>query len=102
MRLIAHFIDKNWNFQKKIINLQVLSTPHHGEQIAQAVETCLLGWGHDKIFTITVDNASSDDVAAQHLHKLIRSSGLLLDGEFFSYEMFCSCTGFNCKGRACI
>ncbi|XP_040934486.1 zinc finger BED domain-containing protein RICESLEEPER 2-like [Gossypium hirsutum] len=36
---------------------------HKGESIGMMIEKCLLNWGIDKLFTITVDNASSNDVA---------------------------------------
>ncbi|KAG8497237.1 hypothetical protein CXB51_008430 [Gossypium anomalum] len=36
---------------------------HKGESIGMVIEKCLLNWGIDKLFTVTVDNASSNDVA---------------------------------------
>ena len=63
MCLIAHFLDKDWKLQKMIINFCVVPTPHLGEVNAQAIETCLLEWGFDKLCTLTVDNASSNDTA---------------------------------------
>ncbi|XP_040955982.1 zinc finger BED domain-containing protein RICESLEEPER 2 [Gossypium hirsutum] len=36
---------------------------HKGESIGMVIEKCLLKWGIDKLFTVTVDNASSNDVA---------------------------------------
>uniref|UniRef100_A0A803KQD5 Lipoxygenase domain-containing protein n=1 Tax=Chenopodium quinoa TaxID=63459 RepID=A0A803KQD5_CHEQI len=37
---------------------------HKGEAIGKSVEACLEHWGiEDKLFTITIDNASSNDVA---------------------------------------
>ncbi|KAK9279908.1 hypothetical protein L1049_013592 [Liquidambar formosana] len=89
MCLTAHYIDKGWNLQKRIINFRVVPTPHRGEIIAQAVETCLLGWGLEKLCTITVDNASSNDTAAISLVKRFnKRNGLLLDGEFFHVRCF--------------
>uniref|UniRef100_A0A803M8M8 Uncharacterized protein n=1 Tax=Chenopodium quinoa TaxID=63459 RepID=A0A803M8M8_CHEQI len=42
-----------------------------GEAIGKAVEACLEYWGiDDKIFTVTVDNASSNDVACAHLSRM--------------------------------
>uniref|UniRef100_A0A803KN13 HAT C-terminal dimerisation domain-containing protein n=1 Tax=Chenopodium quinoa TaxID=63459 RepID=A0A803KN13_CHEQI len=40
-----------------------------GEAIGKAVEKCLLEWGITKVMTITVDNASSNDVGVQYLRK---------------------------------
>uniref|UniRef100_A0A803MX30 BED-type domain-containing protein n=1 Tax=Chenopodium quinoa TaxID=63459 RepID=A0A803MX30_CHEQI len=66
MCLTAHFIDNDWKLNKKIINFCPISS-HKGEAIGKAVEACLEYWGiDDKIFTVTVDNASSNDVACAH------------------------------------
>ncbi|XP_059650258.1 zinc finger BED domain-containing protein RICESLEEPER 2-like [Cornus florida] len=57
-----------------------------GKEIGRAVETCLLDWGIDKLCTLTVDNASSNDLAVAYLKekKLARNVGsFLLGGECF-------------------
>ena len=71
MCLTTHFLDKDWKLQKMIINFCVVPTPHRGEVIAQALETCLLGWGIDKLCTLTVDNASSNDTAITWFDKKV-------------------------------
>ncbi|KAG8635518.1 hypothetical protein MANES_16G038752v8 [Manihot esculenta] len=55
MCVTAHFIDDNWTLQKKIINFCPI-TSH-------------------KVFTITVDNAGSNDVAISYLKKKINAWG---------------------------
>ena len=66
MCLTTHFIDKDWNLQKRILNFSVISS-HKGEAIGRAVESCLVDWGIKKISTITVDNASANDVAITYV-----------------------------------
>jgi len=66
MVLTAHYVNDKWNMQKKIISF-VPITSHKGEDIDMSVENCLREWGIDKIFTITVDNASSNYVAISYL-----------------------------------
>ncbi|XP_073154092.1 zinc finger BED domain-containing protein RICESLEEPER 2-like [Henckelia pumila] len=68
MCLTAHFIDDEWTLQKRILNFCLISG-NKGEDVGKAVEKCLLDWKLDKIFTITVDNASSNDVAITYLQK---------------------------------
>ncbi|KAK9676042.1 hypothetical protein RND81_11G049800 [Saponaria officinalis] len=64
MCLTAHFIDNEWKLHKRIINFCPISS-HKGDAIGKAVEACLEAWGiEDKLFTVTVDNASSNDVAS--------------------------------------
>ncbi|WJX61747.1 cellulase [Trifolium repens] len=62
MVLTAHFIDENWKMHKRILNFCPI-TSHRGEVIGKKIEKCLEGWMIDKVFTITVDNASSNDLA---------------------------------------
>ncbi|XP_021600741.1 zinc finger BED domain-containing protein RICESLEEPER 2-like [Manihot esculenta] len=40
-----------------------------------AIESCLLNWGNKRVFTVTVDNASSNDVAISYLKKKINAWG---------------------------
>uniref|UniRef100_A0A803NEX3 Zinc finger BED domain-containing protein RICESLEEPER 2-like n=1 Tax=Chenopodium quinoa TaxID=63459 RepID=A0A803NEX3_CHEQI len=79
--LTAHFIDHDWKLHKKIINFCPISS-HKGEAIGKEVEACLEYWGiDDKLFTFTVDNASSNDVACAHLSRMVRRTGCINDGK---------------------
>ncbi|CAJ2643835.1 unnamed protein product [Trifolium pratense] len=66
MVLTAHFIDENWKMHKRILNFCPI-TSHKGEVIGRKIEKCLEGWMIGKVFTITVDNASSNDLAICYL-----------------------------------
>ncbi|XP_072060642.1 zinc finger BED domain-containing protein RICESLEEPER 2-like [Arachis hypogaea] len=66
MCLTAHYIDHDWKLQKRIINFCLIKN-HKGETIGRKIERCLLGWGISRVFTITVDNASSNDTAISYL-----------------------------------
>ncbi|CAH9114483.1 unnamed protein product [Cuscuta epithymum] len=74
MCITAHYIDHQWKLQKKIISF-VQVTSHKGEYIAKALENCLLEWGLKNIFTVTVDNASSNDTAVGFFKKKLLSWG---------------------------
>ena len=41
----------------------------HCTTIGRAIESCLLKWGIDRLFTITTDNASSNEVAIDYVKK---------------------------------
>ncbi|TXG59748.1 hypothetical protein EZV62_014321 [Acer yangbiense] len=60
----AHFIDSGWELHKRILNFCVVPN-HKGETIGKIIEACLLDWGIERVFTITVDNASANDVAVK-------------------------------------
>ncbi|WOL10773.1 zinc finger BED domain-containing protein RICESLEEPER 2-like [Canna indica] len=80
--------------QKKILNFYPISS-HRGENIGKTIEKCLNDWGIDKVMTITVDNASSNDTAIAFLKKKIKNwpDGCVMDGEFL--HMRCSAHCIN-------
>ena len=61
MVVTSHFIDGDWTYQKKILNFCPIAN-HKGDTVGRVVELCLLKWGIDRLFTITMENASSNDV----------------------------------------
>ncbi|XP_012575436.1 zinc finger BED domain-containing protein RICESLEEPER 2-like [Cicer arietinum] len=82
MSLTAHFVDKNWNLHKRILNFCQI-TSHTGEFMAKEVETCLNAWELNRVFSITVDNASSNDVGIKFMKKWMNARNcLLLNGEY--------------------
>ncbi|KAL4350463.1 hypothetical protein AHAS_Ahas10G0144500 [Arachis hypogaea] len=82
MCLTVHFIDVDWKLQKKILNFCQV-TGHTGEIMAQNVEACLNSWKLNKILSLTVDNASSNDVGVMYLKKrLISWKSSILNGEY--------------------
>ncbi|XP_072054326.1 zinc finger BED domain-containing protein RICESLEEPER 2-like [Arachis hypogaea] len=80
--LTAHYIDANWKLQKRIMNFCAIKN-HKGETIRRKIERCLLSWGISRVFSITVDNASSNDVALSYLKNRMEDwNSHLLRGEF--------------------
>jgi len=68
MALVAHYIDADWVMQCRVLNFVELDPPHSGVIIAQAVMECLAEWKiEDKVISLTMDNASSNDAAAKNL-----------------------------------
>ncbi|XP_028754428.1 zinc finger BED domain-containing protein RICESLEEPER 2-like [Neltuma alba] len=68
--------------KRRILNFYVVEN-HKGDTITAEIERCLLFWGIDKLFTITVDNASSNDIAISTLKDVLKHwNGLVRDGEF--------------------
>ncbi|XP_059629818.1 zinc finger BED domain-containing protein RICESLEEPER 2-like [Cornus florida] len=89
MCLTAHFIDENWKLHKRILNICVISS-HKGEAIGQMIDACLTEWGIEKLCTLTIDNASSNDVDVDKLKTKFnkKCDSFILDGDFF--HMRCS------------
>ena len=74
MCVTAHFIDDNLNLHKNIISF-VPVTSHRGQYLAKALENSLLDWGIKNVFTVTVDNASSNDTVIGYFKKKMLSWG---------------------------
>ena len=82
MSLTAHFIDKDWKLHKRIINF--LKVPNHkGVTIGREIEACMLELGIDSIFTVTMDNATSNDGALDYLKRRTKDGkSTILENEF--------------------
>ncbi|XP_057436087.1 zinc finger BED domain-containing protein RICESLEEPER 2-like [Lotus japonicus] len=82
LTLTAHFIDNEWNYQKRIISFAEVIN-HKGDTIGRKIEEILRDWGLRNVSTITVDNASSNDGAVSYLKTRLKNfNGLVLDGQF--------------------
>ncbi|CAE5959417.1 unnamed protein product [Arabidopsis arenosa] len=84
MVVTAHFIDPNWCLHRKVISFRPISN-HRGETIGNQLVSCLDEWGIQKVFTVTVDNASANDSGIKHLKENVNFSGdesLILGGEY--------------------
>ena len=66
MCVTAHYIDDNWRLNKRLLSFLPIAS-HKGKEIGMAIEKVLLDWGITKLFTVTVDNASSNDTAIEYL-----------------------------------
>ncbi|XP_042472094.1 zinc finger BED domain-containing protein RICESLEEPER 2-like [Zingiber officinale] len=93
MAVTAHFLDSDWKLHKRIINFTKI-TSHYGEEIGKMVEVCLRDWGIEKVFSIVVDNASSNDTAIDYLKRRMKSENLLLfEGKYL--HLRCACYIIN-------
>ncbi|XP_050896674.1 zinc finger BED domain-containing protein RICESLEEPER 2 [Lathyrus oleraceus] len=88
LTLTAHFVDNEWKYQKRIISFTVIPN-HKGETVGRKIEEVLRDWGIRNVSTITIDNATSNDVDVTYLkRKIANMNGLMGDGECF--HMRCS------------
>ncbi|XP_031277065.1 zinc finger BED domain-containing protein RICESLEEPER 2-like [Pistacia vera] len=68
MVLTGHFIDSNWRLQKRVLNFVYIPPPRTGILIKDLIYKCAKEWGiENKVFTISVDNATSNDTAIRIL-----------------------------------
>ncbi|XWS48392.1 hypothetical protein CRYUN_Cryun13aG0072500 [Craigia yunnanensis] len=81
MVLTAHFIYCNWRLQKRVISFVHIPFPCSGAGIADCIFKCLKEWGiKNKVFTISIDNASSNDVAIRILKDTFSRNKILFCG----------------------
>ncbi|KAK8321461.1 hypothetical protein V6Z12_A12G099600 [Gossypium hirsutum] len=83
--ITAHWVDKDWKLQKRIVRFRALFPPYDRLNIADELVLCLSQWGIDKkIFSITLDNASYNDVMVSCLkNHFCANRAILCDGAFF-------------------
>ena len=66
--VVAYFVSADCELQKKVIELRLIEVKHTGENIAERVAYVVQEFGLiDKIFSITLDNASSNAKAMETL-----------------------------------
>ena len=66
--VVAHFVSADWELQKKVIGLRLIEVKYTGENIAERVACVVEEFGLiDKVFSVTLDNASSNAKAMKTL-----------------------------------
>ena len=90
MVVTAHFIDSDWTYQKKILNFCLIGNHRRDrDTIGRVVGSCLLKWGIDQLFTITTNNASSNDMAIDYVKKKTKKrDNSVLGGEFMHMRCY--------------
>ncbi|XP_044464084.1 zinc finger BED domain-containing protein RICESLEEPER 2-like isoform X2 [Mangifera indica] len=85
MIITAHWVDQSWSLNKRLINFVHLPPPRRGIDIASTIFECLKSWEiHNKVQTITMDNASANDSCIKRLKEDFEMQRpLLCDGKLF-------------------
>jgi hypothetical protein len=90
MCLTVHFINKDWVLTKRVLNFSFIPSPHDDISLFEKINNLLQEWGiQNKILTITLDNAFSNDVCVGLLKQTLNiKKALLCDGEFFHLHCY--------------
>lgn len=85
MVITGHFIDVEWKLQKRVLSFVKVPAPRRGVDVADAIFKCLKSWEiENKVFSVSVDNASYNDSCLRILKdNLSLSNKLVLDGALF-------------------
>jgi hypothetical protein len=79
LSVLAHYINPNWQIEKRVLGLVLIDCSHNGENIVYRVESVLAKYGVlEKVFSVTLDNASSN-MSAMHMLRPILSKYLGID-----------------------
>ncbi|GAU19705.1 hypothetical protein TSUD_78300 [Trifolium subterraneum] len=82
--LTAHFMDDKWNLIAKLLNCCHLDTPRDNFELSRKVYGYLQEWGIERnVYSITVDNASTNDDLQNLKNQLCSLDGLLSNGNYF-------------------
>ena len=89
MTVIAHYVDDKWKLNSNLIALCELESPHTVMELFGKVFGMLKDWEiYGKIFSLTLDNASSNDSMQNILkERLILQNGLLCDNDCFFFML---------------
>ena len=82
--LTAHYVDTNLKLCSKILNFCHFLPPHTSFELSKKINGFLHDWEVEKmIFSLTLDNASTNDVLIKTLKsELLLQNALVCDGEF--------------------
>ena len=86
MVITGHFIDPDWNLQKRVLSFVKVPAPRRGIDVSDAIFKCLRSWGiENKVFSVSVDNASYNDSCLRALKDTLSHSSttLPLSGSLF-------------------
>jgi hypothetical protein len=86
MGVTLHWIDDEWHIQKRIVGFFHIEGCHTGKKLALTFSEVMVKWYVEKkLFSLTLDNASANEVAVNDVIANLRDvhASLACDG-FFS------------------
>lgn len=91
MCITLHWVDDDWCIQKRIVTFSHVEGRHTGVRLSEVFTTSMLRWFVEKkIFSLTLDNASANDVAVKDIiSELKKHSPLVCNGLFFHVRCAC-------------
>ncbi|KZV39972.1 zinc finger BED domain-containing protein RICESLEEPER 2-like, partial [Dorcoceras hygrometricum] len=91
MIVTEHWINSEWKLQKRVLGFLHIPPPRRDHQISDAIFKCVKYWGiQNKVFSISVDNASNNDSAIRLLKDNFSRAGNLLGEEKLFYVGCCA------------
>jgi hypothetical protein len=83
LSVVSHYVDPDWQLEKRVIGFRLINESHSGDNIAKRVYAVLDEYGLTaKVFSVTLDNASSNNKAIQTLSHELSSYVGTIDSDF--------------------
>jgi hypothetical protein len=62
--VVCHYVNKEWEIEKKVVGFRLINCKHTGDNIADSIANVVEEFGLiDKVFAVTLDNASANSRA---------------------------------------
>ena len=91
LSVVVHFVNADWQLEKRILGLRLIDVSHNAENIAERITSVIADYGlTDKIFAVTLDNAAGNTRAINQLNPVL--SGYV--GSLFLHQR-CACHIIN-------
>jgi hypothetical protein len=59
--VVCHYVNKEWEIEKKVVGFRLINCKHTGDNIADSIANVIENFGlSDKVFAVTLDNASAN------------------------------------------
>jgi len=92
LSVVAHFINADWQLEKRVLGLRLIDVSHNAENIAERVASVLAEYGIlNKVFSVTLDNASANKNAMDKLKPILKE---YLGSDLFLHQR-CACHIIN-------
>jgi hypothetical protein len=90
LSVVAHYVNPNWQLEKRVIGFRLIDESHFGDNIVERVSVVLDEYGlMAKVFSVTLDNASSNNKAIETLAPNLYSYVGTIDSLEPFFLLFC-------------
>jgi len=92
LSVVGHYINADWQLEKRVLGLRLIDASHNADNIAERVSNVLNDYGIlKKVFSVTLDNASANTKAMDKLKPVLRE---YLGADLFLHQR-CACHIIN-------